>query len=281
MAGTNTLVSIARTIGTRFCVTALCVVFAFAIACDSKSSSSGGATANTSSDTAKSESSDDDAGAAKGPIFGTSVIRGTIVLEGDPPPTAKIRMQGDKFCEKHNMEHVAPKLEVGKDGGLPHVFVYIKKGISGKYPVPSEAVTLDQTGCMYNPHIFGLQIGQTLKIKNNDNTAHNVHSLPKKNQKFNISQPQAGMTAEKSFDREEVMVKFKCDVHGWMDAYCGVLKHPFFAVTDADGNFSIEKLPAGKYTIEAWHEMYPAQSMEFEVKDGESREIVITFRKSR
>lgn len=253
-----------------------------ALACDSKASSSGGSP-NASSDTAKPASTDEgeDSGAAAEPVFGTAIIRGTVVLEGDPPAKKKIPMNGDRYCEKHNMEHIAPKLDVGKNGGLPHVFVYIKKGISAKYPAPDEAVVLDQTGCMYAPHIFGLQVGQTLQIKNSDNTAHNVNSLTKKNQKFNISQPQAGMVAEKTFSKEEIMVKFKCDVHGWMEAYGGVVKHPFFAVTDADGHFAIEKLPAGAYTVEAWHEMYGTRTMDVEVVDGEPQEIVIKFEKRK
>ncbi|MCB9851724.1 MAG: carboxypeptidase regulatory-like domain-containing protein [Phycisphaerales bacterium] len=258
----------------RFAILSLVLLFASVVACDSKSSSSSGGS-NTPSDTTKADAADDGAGSTQAPVFGTSTIKGKVSLEGDPPPKTKITMQGDRFCAKHNMEHIAPKLEVGKDGGLPHVFVYVKKGISAKYPAPSEAVTLDQTGCMYHPHIFGLQIGQTLTIKNNDDTAHNVNSLTKKNQKFNISQPQAGMTADKTFSKEEIMVKFKCDVHGWMDAYCGVLKHPFFAVTDADGNFEIPKLPAGKYTIEAWHEMYGTRTMDVEVGEGETKEVAV------
>ncbi|HPF41825.1 MAG TPA: carboxypeptidase regulatory-like domain-containing protein [Phycisphaerae bacterium] len=253
------------------------VLMALNVACDS-----GGSSTSTGGAPSGGGASKTDEGAgetAKAPVFGTGVVKGRIVLEGDAPAPTKIKMQGDRFCTKHNMEHVAARYEVGADNGLPHVFVYVKKGIDAKYPAPEEKVTLDQTGCMYAPHIFGLLVGQTLTIRNNDNTAHNVNALTKKNQKFNISQPQAGMVKDVTFSKQEVMVKFKCDVHGWMDAYCGVLTHPFYTVTDADGHFTLDRLPAGRYTIEVWHEMYGTRTAEVEVADGETKELDVTFRK--
>lgn len=261
------------------------ITFFSAAACDSKSSSSSGSNAGGSSEASDASRDDDasdedaaDAGAT-GPVFGTATITGTIVLEGEAPSEKKIPMQGDRFCVQHNKKHADPKLEIGENGGLPHVFVYIKKGISAKYPPPEEVVVLDQSGCMYEPHVFGIQVGQTLRIKNSDDTAHNVHSMAKKNQKFNIAQAQKGSVAEKTFTREEVMMKFKCDVHGWMSSFAGVVKHPFFAVTDADGHFKIEKLPAGKYTIETSHELYGTRTIEIEVADGESKEADVTYKK--
>jgi len=102
--------------------------------------------------------------------------------------------------------------------------------------------------------VFGVMVGQTLEITNSDPTLHNIHALPKGNQEFNTGQPIQGMKTTHVFTNAEVMVPFKCDVHGWMNAYIGVLPHPFFATTGADGAFSISGLPPGTYTIEAWHE---------------------------
>jgi len=250
------------------------------VACKDKSATpSGGSSGTSSADDAGSDASK--GGAAAKPEFGTAVITGTIVLEGKPPAKKKITMTGDRVCKKHSKKHVAPKFEVGDDGGLPHVFVYIKKGIRAKYPPPEESVTLDQSGCMYHPHVFGLQVGQNLRIKNNDNTAHNINSIVKKNDKFNISQPQKGMTDNRKFKRPEVMVTFKCDVHGWMNAHVGILNHPFFAVTDENGKFSIEKLPPGKYTIETWHELYGRRTAELEIADGEAKEVNVTYKKRK
>ncbi len=108
-------------------------------------------------------------------------------------------------------------------------------------------------------------VGQKLVIRNSDPTLHNVHALPSKNEEFNQGQPFQGMELEKTFDQPEVMVRFKCDVHPWMSSYMGVLNHPFFAVSGADGSFSIDGLPAGDYEVEAWHEELGAKTMSVSV----------------
>ena len=107
-----------------------------------------------------------------------------------------------------------------------------------------------------HPHIFGIRPGRTLKIVNSDGTLHNIHALPKINAEFNIGQPFPKMATEKKFDKPEVPVRFKCDVHKWMGAYCGVFNHPFFAITNDQGTFEIKNLPPGNYVIEAWQEKY-------------------------
>ena len=105
-----------------------------------------------------------------------------------------------------------------------------------------------------SPHVFGVQVGQPVTIVNSDPTLHNVHAVPKANGEFNFGQAIKGMKTTRMFDKPEVMVPFRCDVHGWMAAYGGVVSHPFFAVSNADGSFEIKGLPAGTYTIEVWHE---------------------------
>jgi plastocyanin len=167
-------------------------------------------------------------------------------------------MGADPTCAR--MHPDAAKMElvvVGDSGGLKNVFVYVKEGLEGQtFDIPEEAAVLDQKGCLYAPHVFGVRAGQTLTIVNNDDTLHNIHAMPKNNKEFNIGQPIKGLKTQKVFDNPEVMVPFKCDVHKWMASYVGVLDHPFFAVTDIDGRFSIEGLPAGDYVVEAWHEKY-------------------------
>ena len=120
---------------------------------------------------------------------------------------------------------------------------------------------IDQTGCLYVPHVLGIQAGQTLQIRNSDETLHNIHAMPKNNKEFNIGQPVKGLTTERVFDKPEVMVPFKCDVHKWMNSYAGVVDHPFFAVTGPDGSFSLEGVPAGDYVVEAWHERLGTKEM--------------------
>jgi hypothetical protein len=113
------------------------------------------------------------------------------------------------------------------------------------YDPPSGGAKLDQDGCRYTPHVFGVRVGQPIEIINSDPTLHNIHAMPKANPEFNNGQPIQGMKMTHTFKAKEVMVPFKCDVHGWMNAYVGVLDHPYFAVTKEDGSFEIKHVPAG------------------------------------
>ena len=158
------------------------------------------------------------------------------------------------------------------------VLVYVKEGVKGTYPAPTEPVTLDQHGCQYRPHVFGIQAGQPLKVFNSDGTLHNIHALPKKNAEFNIGQPFKGMETIKKFENTEVPVRFKCDVHKWMGAYTGVFNHPFFAVTNDQGTFEIKNLPPGNYVIEAWHEKYGTQTQNVTVTGSEPKTVDFNFK---
>ena len=155
---------------------------------------------------------------------------------------------------------------MGPGSGLKNVFVYVKDGLGNRrLRTPKTPVVLDQEGCRYMPHVFGVQVGQPLEIRNSDPTLHNVHAVPKINEEFNFGQPIKGMKSTGAFDKPEVMVSFRCDVHGWMNAYASVVTHPFFAVSKNDGTFEIKGLPAGTYTIEAWHERLGTQTQKVTV----------------
>ena len=208
---------------------------------------------------------------------GTATVSGTIMLEGTPPAAEMIRMNSDPVCVKEATNTETEYYVVGDGGGLGNVFVYVKEGLSGSYPVATETVTLDQQGCRYTPHVFGVQVGQTVQITNSDPTLHNIHATPAVNAEFNTGQPIQGMSMERTFDQVEVMVPFKCDVHGWMNAYVGVLDHPYFATTGSDGAFDIGNLPAGSYVIEAWHEILGVQTQNVTIGDGATAEVSFTF----
>ncbi len=222
------------------------------------------------------------AASAAGPVAGATgaaSITGKIVFEGAVPVPEKYKMSADAFCAKAHPGDVAKQdIEIGPDRGIADVFVYVKSGISGTYPPPATAATIDQKGCRYTPHVFGVVAGQNIDILNSDPTLHNIHSLPEKNEPFNLAMPVQGMKYTKKFDQPEVMIRIKCDVHGWMSAYCGVLSHPFFAVTAADGTYTIKNLPAGTYTIEAWHEKLGTQTQQVTVGAQESKTAAFTFK---
>jgi hypothetical protein len=208
-------------------------------------------------------------------------VKGMVMIEGMAGKNEPIRMNADPVCVKANS---TPQFQetyvVGSDGkSLGNVFVYVKDGLGNYiYDTPTESAKIDQMNCRYHPHVFGMRVGQPLEIVNSDPTLHNIHALPKGNKEFNTGQPIQGMKTAHTFDNKEVMVPFKCDVHGWMNAYVGVLDHPYFATTGADGKFELKTLPPGTYTIEAWHEKLGATTQSVTLGAKETKEIMFTFK---
>jgi plastocyanin len=215
---------------------------------------------------------------AGSPAAGGASVTGTVKFQGTPPAAEKVKMDADPVCKQQHAEAVMTEtVAVNANGTLKNVFVYVKSGLSGTYPAPTTPIVLDQKGCWYTPHVFGIQAGQPLEIINSDATLHNINAKPAANQAFNIAQPVQNMKTQKKFAKPEIGVKFKCNVHPWMSAYAGVVEHPFFSVTGAEGAFALQGLPAGTYTIEAWHEQYGAKTADVTVGDGESKTLELTF----
>lgn len=183
----------------------------------------------------------------------TGVIKGRVLVRGKAPATRKIPMSADAHCKSAHPQGLDHSDFSVSNGGLADVVVYLKSGVQGTFPVPAEAVVLDQKGCQYSPGMVAVQAGQTLKIRNSDPTLHNVHFRPALNKEINVGQPRAGMESPRVFSRAEVLIPVGCDVHPWMRASLAVLSHPFFAVSAEAGAFEIRNVPAGNYEIEARH----------------------------
>ncbi len=182
-------------------------------------------------------------------------VTGKVTLKGTPPAELAIPYNND-CAPLHPTQLTTRRYVVGKDNGLKDVFVYISKGCEGKtYPTPGTPVVIDQVGCTYQPYVIGAMVGQKVQFKNSDPLLHNIHATPKVdgNDEFNIPQTAQGQVDEKSFAKQEVLVRIKCDVHDWMFTYVGVCSNPYFAVTDENGNFKISGLPPGEYTLTAYH----------------------------
>jgi hypothetical protein len=207
-----------------------------------------------------------------------ATINGMVTFEGTPAANAVIDMSEEPACA--DVYTSAPPMTeevVTADGGLANVFVYVKEGLDGSFGTPAEPVEIDQQGCRYRPHVVGIQTGQPLLIKNSDPLLHNINTQPTTNRGFNISQPQANMESTREFSRAEVMIPVKCDVHGWMGAYLGVVDHPYFNVSDSGGSFTLASLPPGTYVVEAWHEVYGTVTQEVTVGAAETAEITFAF----
>ena len=208
-------------------------------------------------------------------------LTGRVTIDGPVPRNPPIKMAADPACQAAHKDGATSETYVSENGGLGNVFVYVKDGLGNYYfDTPAEPVRLDQSGCRYVPHVFGLQVGQAIEFVNSDETMHNVHALGKINPEFNFSQMIQNQKDSRSLRKPEVMVRIKCDVHGWMSAYAGVLEHPYFAVTTPSGSFELKNLPAGTYTIEAWHETLGTQTQSVTLADNDRKEISFTFKPS-
>ena len=207
-------------------------------------------------------------------------VTGRVVFEGTPPAPEPLKMGSDPACtEGSGSKPQNDAVLIAKDGAIQNVFVYVKDGLDPAYSfeVPATTVQFYQRGCRYAPRIFGVRAGQPIEIINDDSTMHNVHAMPTSNQEFNKMEQVKGARLTHTFTVPEVMVRFKCDVHGWMTAYVGVMAHPFFAVTGANGSFDIKGLPPGTYTIEAWHERFGTRTQKITVAEHQTQTVPFAF----
>ena len=232
-----------------------------------------------STEPAASSSTPEPAAAEPSAPIGSATITGTVSFDGEVPAKSRVRLDAD--CSALHEGVVMSDNIMVDNGNLANVFVYVKEGLGDRtFTPPAEPVVFDQQGCMYTPHVFGVQVGQTLKILNSDPFLHNINAQAETNRPFNFGMPKKGDERERSFRVPEIMVHIKCDVHPWMGAYAGVVGHPFFATSGFDGAFSIEGLPAGDYTLEAWHEEFGTMTTTVSVTDGGSATADFTFTNS-
>jgi plastocyanin len=215
----------------------------------------------------------------------TVSVSGSVKFEGQAQKRKKLDVNKDTATclAKHGgTPPLAESLIVNGNGTLKNVVVYVSKGLA-KYSFPKNTTPakFGQVGCVYVPHVQPVQAGQPLHVSTSDDLSHNVHWMSKKNGDKNISQNTAGMIDTTSFKtkRQEIgTARFQCDVHGWMKSYVPIFMHPLFVVTGDDGSFSLpKKLPAGKYSLTAWHEKLGTQTQVIEVKDGESKTVDFNY----
>jgi len=196
-------------------------------------------------------------------------IKGHVRVKGPLPGNPVIRMGMDPMCAKLNAgkRPVQEIVAATADGSLANVFVSLEGSFPAS-PVPTEPVTIDQRACMYVPRVVGARVGQTVQVRNSDELLHNVHGLSAQANDFNFSQPKAGIVQQLQLKTPEIMLRVTCDVHRWMTAFVGVVNHPYFATSDVAGTYTIDNVPEGTYTIQAWHERYGVTTQKVRVTAG-------------
>ncbi len=204
-------------------------------------------------------------------------ITGSVTFEGTPPPPEVLDMTSEADCAATYTGDPEVSWVDVSGGGLADVFVYVREGLEGmSFPVPGQAVVIDQQGCQYRPLVAGVQVGQSVAFRNSDGLLHNINASPTANRPFNVSQP-VNMDTEREFAAPEVMIPIQCDVHGWMAGYIGVVTHPYHSVSGGSGGFDLSQLPPGEYVIEAWHARLGTLEQTVTVTTGQTAEVTFNF----
>ena len=214
-------------------------------------------------------------------ISQAGTLSGHVKYDGKAPKPKKLRMDADPVCgSSHSGTVFGESFKMAADGSMEEALVYLKK-VNYSGGTPSTPAVLDQKGCIYEPHVFGMMAGQDLLVKNSDATLHNIHSMPKVNKEFNFAMPKVVKEKKSTFSLSEPDPFYiKCDVHPWMKSWVLVSDHPFFAVTDENGNFSIEGIPAGTYEVVCWQEKFGKRTITKKVTigDGDTTENFVFSR---
>lgn len=213
-----------------------------------------------------------------GDVSGGGSITGTVKYQGDPPPPAKIAVTKDNdVC---GQEKTSPDLLVGADKGIKNAIVRITNIQKGKkLPEPSGKATFDQKTCEFAPHVLLFPAGTTVEITNSDGILHNIHTTSEANPSFNQAQPKFKKVIERKVDKPEMPIKVQCDAHGWMHGWWISAEHPYYAITDDKGAFTLTDVPPGDYEIEIWQEVLGKQTQKVSVKGGEAAKLDVSMTK--
>jgi len=210
---------------------------------------------------------------------GAASVKGVVKFEGTVPKPKQISMSADPSCAKQHPSPVfTQEVMTDSKGDLQDVVVFVADGLGDRtFDAPTQPVVVEQKGCMYQPHVLAVRANQQLHVVNDDPTSHNIHPTPANNREWNKAEP-PGTSLDESFAREEIAIPVKCNVHPWMRSYVAVFKHPYFAVTGADGSFDLSNLPPGTYTISAWHEKLGIASQRITVGANETKAVDFVFK---
>lgn len=215
---------------------------------------------------------------------GAETIEGRVELAGKPPPAAKVDRDSDPYCAR---TQATEQTVLVSGNRLQNVWVRISKGARDQPGSADRIIEITQRHCTYEPHVVAMQAGNTLVIRNEDPVLHNVHAYFGESTAFNkamegsegkpASPVRLAASSKPSTAEWDGVMKWKCDVHPWMSAFVAVARNPYFATTGTTGEFRIEGVPPGRYTLAAWHEKYGEALSEVTVEAGKTAQVSFRF----
>jgi plastocyanin len=212
---------------------------------------------------------------AKPPASATGSIEGVVRLGGSniPTPTRIENTTDPAVCGRgQTLDDLVVSAE---NRGIRYAIVALVDVPEGSVPAVSpDRVVIENSGCRFAPHAAVATVDSTVEAVNADSILHTTHLYGPAD--LNISLPVKGARATRELSRPGLYV-VKCDIHGWMQAFIRVDRHPFHAVTDTAGSFRIEGIPAGRYRIEVWHEKMGTREVEVEVQEGRTSSLSVEF----
>lgn len=210
----------------------------------------------------------------------TGTIKGKVFYKGGEVHKTKNVIKDEKTCGSGDI--IDKSLLAGENGGLKWAVVSIASEIKGKKSfeeLPGKPV-LDQSGCVFKPHIVVVAVDKPLIVTNSDKTLHNVRTVSMFNESVNTAQiymPGKSQPRDTFYFSEPEIIKTVCDVHGWMKSYIHVVDHAYYDVTGENGSFRITDVPPGKYTLKVWHETLGEKKKTIQVKSGETAELKFRY----
>lgn len=203
-------------------------------------------------------------------------ITGVVKFRGTPPAPEKIKVTRDEaICGKE--PKFSEALVVSQKGGVKNAVVSLPDIKRGKAVEALDSPKLDQNGCRFIPHVLVLPAGATFDLVNSDKILHNFHTTSAINPTLNKAQPKFKPVMKIDLKKENILkpdiIKVNCDVHEWMNAWIIIADHPYYAVTDEDGSFTLKDVPPGTYTLQVWHETLGKDTKGVSVKEGAETKV--------
>jgi plastocyanin len=203
-------------------------------------------------------------------------IKGAVIYAGPAPEKKMIPINIDQYVCGKSRE--AEELVLGANRGIRWAVVSLQSPPAGaRWEPSSKPVQMDQQGCVYAPRVVIVPVGGTVEFLNSDPLLHNLHSVSTDNPVFNRTQPK-GRTIPVVFRKAET-VRVDCDLHTWMRAWVVATDHAYYAVTGPNGEFALDNVPPGKYTLKIWQEILGTVTSDVTVGDRDTTGLTVEMGK--